>query len=72
MYKKLNYLASSTAPNYSPQGYMRGNLAQITVGDYIVNQPGIITGLTYDLQEDSPWEIGIEANPQGLLDNTTA
>lgn len=72
MYKKLNYLASSTAPNYSPQGYMRGNLAQITVGDYIVNQPGIITGLTYDLQEDSPWEIGIEANPQGLPDNTTA
>jgi len=72
MYKKLNYLASSTAPNYSPQGYMRGNLAQITVGDYIVNQPGIITGLTYDLQEDSPWEIGIGADPQGLPDNTTA
>ena len=72
MYKKLNYLASSTAPNYSSQGYMRGNLAQITVGDYIVNQPGIITGLTYDLQEDSPWEIGIGADPQGKIDNTTA
>lgn len=70
MYKKLNYLASSTAPNYSPQGYMRGNLAQITVGDYIVNQPGIITGLTYDIQEDSPWEIGI--NTVGDPDNTTA
>lgn len=59
MYKKLNYLASSTAPNYSPQGYMRGNLAELTVGGYIVDQPGIITGLTYDMGDDSPWEIGI-------------
>lgn len=70
MYKKLNYLASSLTPNYSSQGYMRGNLAQITIGDYVVNQPGIITGLTYDLQEDSPWEIGI--NVDGNLDPTTA
>jgi hypothetical protein len=72
MYKKLNYLASSVAPNYSGQGYMRGNLAQITIGDYIVNQPGIITGLTYDMQEDSPWEIGIQADPSGNIDTTTA
>ena len=72
MYKKLNYLASSVAPNYSGQGYMRGNLAQITIGDYIVNQPGIITGLTYDIQEDSPWEIGIQASPTGDIDPTTA
>jgi hypothetical protein len=68
MYKKLNYLASSLTPDYSPQGYMRGNLAQLTVGGYLYEQPGIITGLTYDIQEDTPWEIGI--NTEGGFDGT--
>lgn len=68
MYKKLNYLASSLTPDYSPNGYMRGNLAQLTVGGYIYEQPGIITGLTYDIQEDTPWELGI--NTEGTGDGT--
>jgi hypothetical protein len=59
MYKKLNYLASSLAPDYSPNGYMRGNLVQLTIGGYLYEQPGFITGLTYEMSEDSPWEIGI-------------
>jgi hypothetical protein len=68
MYKKLNYLASSLTPDYSPQGYMRGNLAQLTVGGYLYEQPGIITSLTYDIQEDTPWELGI--NTEGGSDGT--
>ena len=36
---------------------MTGNIAYITLGDYINDQPGIITSLTYDIPEDSPWEI---------------
>lgn len=63
MYKKLNYLASSLTPDYSPKGYMRGNLAQLTIGGYIYEQPGIITGLTYEMQDDTPWEIGIGTTP---------
>jgi hypothetical protein len=59
MYKKLNYLASTLAPDYSPKGYMRGNLVQLTIGGYLYEQPGFITGLTYEMGEDSPWEIGI-------------
>jgi hypothetical protein len=59
MYKKLNYLASSLAPDYSPDGYMRGNLVQLTIGGYLYEQPGFITGLTYEMGEESPWEIGI-------------
>ena len=61
MYKKLNYLASTLTPDYSSNGYMRGNLAQLTVGGYVYELPGIITGLTYDIAEDTPWEIGIKA-----------
>jgi hypothetical protein len=67
MYKKLNYLASSLTPDYGPSadgsGYMRGNLVQLTVGGYLYEQPGIITSLTYDIQEDTPWEIGVSAEP---------
>ena len=59
MYKKLNYLASNMAPDYTSQGYMTGNLVQLTVGGYLYEQVGIITNLTYDIQEDTPWEIGI-------------
>jgi hypothetical protein len=68
MYKKLNYLASSLAPDYSPDGYMRGNLVQLTIGGYLYEQPGFITGLTYEMSDDSPWEIGIgteKTNPKG-------
>jgi hypothetical protein len=63
MYKKLNYLASNLAPDYSPFGYMRGPLVQLTVGGYLHEQVGFITALAYDIPNDSPWEIGI--NDQG-------
>jgi hypothetical protein len=65
MYKKLNYLASSLAPDYN-NGFMRGVLVQLTIGGYFYNQPGFITGLTYDLSEESTWEIGI--NDKGFSD----
>ena len=70
MYKKLNYLASSLAPDYSPKGYMRGNLAQLTIGGYVYELPGIITSLTYDIGEDTPWEIGITSEAGGGEDGT--
>lgn len=63
MYDKLNFLASSLAPEYLDSltsGYMTGNIAYITLGDYINDQPGIINSLTYDISEDSPWEISRE------------
>jgi len=59
MYKKLNYLASNLTPDYSPYGYMRGPLVQLTIGGYLYEQPGFITALTYEVPNDSPWEIGI-------------
>jgi hypothetical protein len=67
MYKKLNYLASSLTPDYSDNGYMRGNLATLTVGGYLYEQPGIITSINYSVPQESPWEIGI--NDEGKFDN---
>jgi hypothetical protein len=63
MYKKLNYLASICTPDYSGQGYMRGNLVTLTIGGYFFEQPGIITGLSFDMNDDNAtWEIGINDN----------
>jgi hypothetical protein len=59
MYKKLNYLASNLAPDYSTAGYMRGPLVQLTVGGYLYEQPGFITSLTYDIPQESTWELGL-------------
>ena len=60
MYKKLNYLASTLAPDYNSAGFMRGNIVKITVGGYIYDQPGIIKSISYGIPEESPWEIAID------------
>jgi hypothetical protein len=63
MYQKLNYLASLLAPNYSSfnksvSGFMRGNIVKLTIGDYLVDQPGIITALTFNVDDMYSWDIG--------------
>ena len=62
MYRKLNFLASSLAPNYSNSGYMRGNLVTLTIGGWFYEQKGFITALTLEVPQESPWEIGIPTN----------
>ena len=63
MYQKLNYLQSSLTPNYnSTDGFMRGNIHQLTIGGYFYEQPGVITTLNYTMPGDSTWEIGIPSN----------
>lgn len=60
MYKKLNYLASTIAPDYSKFGYMRGNLISVTLGGYLDEQIGILTSINYSPIEEGTWEIGID------------
>jgi len=69
MYQKLNYLASVCAPDYSSNGYMRGNLIELTVGGYLYNQVGIMKGISYGVPTESPWEIAIN-NTDGELDDS--
>jgi len=68
IYKKLNYLASSLAPSYSTNGFIRGNLSQITLGDWLREQPGFISSVDLSIPDDSPWEINV--NPDGTVDPT--
>lgn len=61
MYQKLNYLASTLAPDYSSNGYMQGNIAYLTFGGYCYEQPGIITGLNLSYPKESPFEIDVDS-----------
>jgi hypothetical protein len=47
---------------------MRGPLVQLTMGGYLYEQVGFISALTYDIPNDTTWEIGI--NDEGGNDST--
>lgn len=66
MYQKLNYLATSLAPDYT-NGYMKGNLVRLTIGDYLSIVPGFITNLNYSIPEEASWELGL-TQPEGGAD----
>ena len=63
LYQKIVALASATAPTYSGQGYMRGTIAKLTVGDYVDKQYGIIESVNYSWDQNYPWEIAMN-NPE--------
>lgn len=58
LYQKLNYLKSTLAPDYK-NNKMRGNIIELTVGDYIKHQPGFISSLNINLPENAAWEIAM-------------
>jgi hypothetical protein len=57
MYQKLNYLASTLLPDYSSEGFMRGTIHQLTIGEYFYRTPGIITSMNITVEDNYPWEI---------------
>ena len=73
MYRKLNYLASTLAPNYSTEGFMRGTFMNFTLGSYFYNLPGFITDLTYSWNPVYPFEIALNSPDPvtGLRENDT-
>lgn len=70
LYEKLTYLASLTAPDYSNEGFMRGTIMYLTVGDYLVDVPGVFEGMSIGDMIDTPWEIARQ--PDGTYDKTIA
>jgi hypothetical protein len=61
-YKKLNFLASTLAPDYGDSGYMGGVLTTLTMGGWCYELPGFISSLTLEVPQESPWEIAIPAS----------
>jgi hypothetical protein len=60
MMTKLNFLASSLAPDYGLNGFMKGNMVRMTVGGYLYEVPGVLTSITYTIPDDTTWEIAID------------
>ena len=65
LYRKMIYLASSTAPTYGTSGLMRGTLARLTIGSYLDQIPGVITSVKYTISTEVPWEIAM-GQPEGV------
>ncbi len=65
MYRKLNYLASNLAPDYTSAGFMSGPLVQLTMGGWCYELPGFINSLTLEVPQESPWEIAINDTVSG-------
>ena len=59
-YKKLNFLVSNLAPEYTNAGYMNGPLVTLTMGGWCFELPGFIESITLDVPEESPWETSVE------------
>ena len=64
-YKKLNFLASTLAPDYGDSGFMGGVLHQLTMGGWCFELPGFISKLNLEVPQESPWEIAIPATDDG-------
>jgi hypothetical protein len=62
IYRKLNALASYTAPDYGVDTIaMKGPWLRMTIGDLLVQQPVVINSLGYTFSDsDSTWEINVE------------
>lgn len=69
-YQKLNYLASIMTPDYSSPGYMRGNIVELTLGDYFNDVPGVITNFSYNISDETSWDIA--RNNDGTIDENSA
>ena len=60
LYRKLNYLAAQTAPDYSSQGRIRTPYMKLTMGDYFNKLPGVLSSVSISWQKDYTWEIALD------------
>ena len=66
LWQKLNYLNSTLQPDYNPNnGFMRGNIHKLTIGEYLYRIPGVITSLNYSIQDQYSWEIKMDEPERG-------
>ena len=56
MYEKLNALISTTAPEYTTNGYMKGVVVKMTLGNYIKDLIGHVDNVNVNIVTDYQWE----------------
>ena len=66
-WRKLNYLASWTAPQYTSAGFMRAPITRLNIGNLYRKMPGFISSLTYLFDNtDTTWETAKLKEDQDL------
>ena len=67
LYRKLNFLASNTAPEYNKDsGRIMTPYIRLTVGSYLNRVPGVLKSIGITWQKDYPWEIAIDSPEKGM------
>ena len=56
-YRKVNMMMWAVAPNYSDIGLMRGNVVEVTMGNYFRSMPSIIKSVDVVEVEGMGWDI---------------
>jgi hypothetical protein len=77
-WRKLNYLAGYTAPEYTKSGYIRAPLCRLNIGNLFRKMPGYISSLSYTFDNtNGTWETAqlygdrYDANtPQSIIDES--
>ncbi len=65
LWQKLNFLNSTLQPDYSPEGFMRGNITRLTIGEYLYRTPGILKSLNFSVKDNYAWEIKLDEPENG-------
>jgi hypothetical protein len=56
-HRALGQLAATTAGAYNTEGIMGGVLLKVQVGKYLDNEYAILNNISYDIPDDSSWDI---------------
>lgn len=61
MWRKLNYLATYTMPDFNSGGSRpSGPFMRLTIGDMFNNCPGFLESLTYTIPDEATWDIAAD------------
>ena len=67
LYRKLNFLASNTAPEYNKtSGRIMTPYMRVTIGSYLNRVPGVINSIGIKWQKDYPFEISLDSPENGM------
>jgi hypothetical protein len=56
-HKRIGLLASTTAGTYNSAGLLGGIIIKLKVGKYVNNEYAILNNISYDIPDDSSWDI---------------
>jgi hypothetical protein len=66
-WRKLNYLASWTAPQYTSAGFMKAPITRLNIGNLYRKMPGFISSLNYTFDNtETTWETAKLKEDQDL------